>query len=268
MFFRLIAGLSIAAVLCAQSAGDLFQKAPPHVDKALRERIDVFYQGHVDGKWRTADSVVHEDSKDAFFVAQKDQYHGYEVIKIEYLSDFTEARVVAAVDTDFIWPGFGKRRVKIPLTTLWKQDGGEWWWYLRPRTEGVETPFGIMKPGPDPEKSEVYDQISNMPTANTILSKVKVNKTEVLLSSYEPATDEIVVTNGMPGKISLAFRVPTFDGFEYEMDKSELGPGEKATISFRCDPRNAAAKPTLQGKLAISPTNHVILVGVTFAIPP
>ena len=38
---------------------------------------DLFYQAHVDGKFRLADTVVHEDSKDAFFVADKNQYKSF-----------------------------------------------------------------------------------------------------------------------------------------------------------------------------------------------
>ena len=263
-----VVALSLIVAGAAAQNSDLFDRAPPHVDKALRARIDVFYGSHVDGKWRTADTVVHEESKDAFFVAPKDRYHGYDIVRIEYSDNFSAARAVVAVETDLVWPGFGRKRVKVPLTTLWKLDNGEWWWHVRPASEGVETPFGMMNPGPDPEKAEVYDKIANMPTMSAILSQVKVSKTEVLLSSYEPASDEIVVTNDMPGKVSLTFQAPTFTGFEYELDKTELGAGEKAVIVFRCKPENRAAKPTLQGKLAVAPTNHVIPIRITFAIPP
>ena len=56
----------IVSALLAQSPEELFEKAPPHVDQTLRERVKIFYQAHVDGKFRVADTVVHEDSKDAF----------------------------------------------------------------------------------------------------------------------------------------------------------------------------------------------------------
>ena len=58
----------------AQDPADLFRKAPPEVDDALRQRVTAFYQAHVDGKFRAADQFVAEDSKDAFFEAPKRRY--------------------------------------------------------------------------------------------------------------------------------------------------------------------------------------------------
>lgn len=265
--FVLLPGIIVSA-LFGQLQSDLLEKAPPHVDKALRERISIFYQAHVDAKFRLADTVVHEDSKDAFFVAQKDQHKGFEIIKINYSDHFTRARAVVAVDTDFVMPGFGKQLVKIPLTTLWKYADGDWWWCVRPKQEGLETPFGIMKPGPDPEKAAVYDRLANMPSAGAIRGQVQVSKTEVRLSSYEPATDEVIITNGMPGPITLSFTTGSFLGYEAKLDRTELNSGEKAKILFRCDPVDKSAKPTVQAKLRIFPTNRVIPIRITFAIPP
>jgi hypothetical protein len=69
-------------MLLAQGQVDLFQKAPPEVDEALRARVTKFYQAHVDGKYRLADEVVAEDSKDAFFEARKPRYRKFELSRI------------------------------------------------------------------------------------------------------------------------------------------------------------------------------------------
>ena len=45
-------------------------KTADEMDEALRARIHKFYQAHVDAKYRIADQVVAEDSKDLFFAAQ------------------------------------------------------------------------------------------------------------------------------------------------------------------------------------------------------
>ena len=47
--------LTAGGFLAAQPASDLLEKAPPHIDKLLRERVRFFYQAHVDGKFRLAD---------------------------------------------------------------------------------------------------------------------------------------------------------------------------------------------------------------------
>lgn len=55
--------LLFSVVTFAQQSDDLFEKAPPNVDEALRARITEFYQYFVDGKFRDADGLVADDSK-------------------------------------------------------------------------------------------------------------------------------------------------------------------------------------------------------------
>ena len=76
----LAALLSTAAL--AQGPADLFQKAPPEMDQALRERVAAFLQAHVDGKFRLADQYVADESKDAFFEAHKRRYRDFEIVKV------------------------------------------------------------------------------------------------------------------------------------------------------------------------------------------
>ena len=63
--------LLLGGIALAQEAGNIFEKAPPEVDEALRARITRFYQAFIDGKFRLADALVADDSKDVFFAAEK-----------------------------------------------------------------------------------------------------------------------------------------------------------------------------------------------------
>ena len=222
----------------------------------------------MDGKFRLADTVVHEDSKDAFFAVEKNRYKGFEIIKIIYSDNFTRARVVTAVDTDFLMPGFGKRPVTIPLTTFWKYDQGQWWWYVKPRTEGVETPFGMMKPGSAEADSSPWVRLKNMPTVEQIAAQVKVSKTTVQLNPPEASSDEVVVTNHMPGLIKLTFTTEAVDGYEAKLDTGQLGPGKSATIRFRWEAGKPKPARPPRATLQIQPLNRVIPIQVTFSPPP
>ncbi len=250
----------------AQLSNDLLDKAPPHVDQALRGRVSFFYQAHVDGKFRLADTVVHEDSKDAFFVADKNRCKSFDIIKIEYEEEFTKARVVTAVGTDFFMPGPGKLDVTIPLTTLWKLDAGEWWWYVLPRgEEGVETPFGTMKPGAEGDSSSPYHRLQNMPGVEQIGRNIRVNKTELTLSCSSPSSDEVVISNGMPGAITIQYSVDEIEGVTATLDKKELPGGEDAHLKVSCEPREELAGKRLSGTIAISPTGHQIPLTITIS---
>ena len=261
----------LVSVLSAQDAAAVFQKAPPHIDEALRARVTLFYQAHVDGKPRLADAVVHEDSKDAFFAAMKQKYKGFEIVTIKYLENFTRAQVVVAVDGDFVMPGAGLQEYKVPITTLWKMDNGEWWWYVPSAEEGYPTPFGTMKPGPEADaREQVQRAIANMPTVAQIRAQVQVDRAEATLSSYEASSDQVQVVNNMPGSVTLRLvsRGAVPSGYTAAVDPASLGPGEKATVTFHIDPINKYPKPTIRAELHVDPTNAVIPITVRFSNPP
>ena len=258
--------LVFALAAFGQAPSDLFEKAPPVVDAALRARVAKFYQAHVDGKFRVADQVVAEDSKDAFFAADKNRYRGFEITKISYTDEYTKARVVTTCDSDFLMPG--KRfPVKIPMTTLWKVVDGEWFWYVEPKSEVIETPFGKMSGGKEEPAGKVSfeDRMTN-PAA--LARQIKVDRTEVKLSSYEPASAEVSVSNQMPGEISLSLSYNGFPGFKASLDRTKLGAGQTAKILVECKPADKRPKPTLSLQLQIEQTNQVIPIRVTFAVPP
>lgn len=260
--------LSSALALSAQTAAELFAKAPPEVDRALRERISLFFQAHVDGKFRQADQVVAEDSKDAYFAAEKTRYRGFEIVRILYTDNFTRARAVVAVDTDFMAPGIGKIPVKIPLTTLWRLEGGLWWWYVDPDA-GKQSPFGPMHPGPGQSSSPFPFPSPGKPEQlAAMLHQVKVDKNEVRLSSYQPAEDQVTISNALPGAVRLKLDYNGFPGFEATLEREELDPKQSTRLRLRVEPRDRAPKPSVTVTLRIEPTNQVIPIQVTFAVPP
>ncbi|MDP2997757.1 MAG: hypothetical protein Q8N47_09730 [Bryobacterales bacterium] len=256
--------LAFAWAVFGQAPSDLFEKAPPSVDEALRARVTKFYQAHVDGKFRAADQMVAEDSKDAFFAADKTRYKACEIVKIAYSDQFTRARVVTACDSEFVTM-MGRIPVKLPLTTPWKLENGEWFWYIEPRSGGVDTPFGKMEAGPDGNRSPFP---AKMPDAAAIMKQVKVDRTEVRLSSFEPASAEVTVSNHMPGSISLSLSFNGFPGFKARLDRTSLASGQSARILLECKPEDQRPKPTLTLQLTVEPTDQVIPIRVLFAVPP
>lgn len=247
-----------AAALQAQAPAALFDKAPPDVDAALRERVRLFYQAHVDGKFRLADTVVHEDSKDAYFAAEKSRYKGFEIIRINYSENFTRAQVVTAVVTDFAMPGFPSAEARVPVTTLWKLDGGEWWWYVEPPGQGRQTPFGTMKPGEGPGADNPFALLRKMPSAEEIQGQVGVDRTEVRLNPG--GAGEVVVTNRMPGPVTLELELPAQAGFEAKLERADLKANEQTRILFRAPaPAGTGAGEV---RLRVLPVNRVIPIRV------
>ena len=77
------------------------------------------------------------------------------------------------------------------------------------------------------------------------MKQVKVDRTEVRLSSFEPASAEVTISNQMPGSISLSLSFNGFPGFKARLDRTNLASGESAKILLECKPEDQRPKPTL-----------------------
>ncbi len=275
---RILIGFALCAhlVLSQESAPPLERvssdKAPPELDKALRARVSQFYQAHVDAKYRLADLVVSEDSKDLFFAAPKPKYDGFEIVRINYWPDFSKAEAVVATKGSWYIRG-QKMPVTMPLTSNWKVVDGQWFWYVVPVKE-YATPFGPMHRDNADSPAAPATAVAAIPgdprvLAEQILSSVKVDLNEVMLSSYEPATAQVHVSNGMQGNITLRADIDgAFPGLSLEFDQTTIAAGKAATLTIKCDPKDKAAKPTLTARIYVDPTNQIIPVKLMFAIPP
>jgi hypothetical protein len=249
------------------------EKAPPEVDAALRARVKQFYQAHVDAKYRLADQVVAEESKDLFFAAAKPKYRGFEIVRINFMDNFTKAEATVACKGEWYMHG-QQMPVTMPVTSNWKLINGEWFWYIIPVTT-VKTPFGTMNYNAAGEAAaNSAPPVPALPAdphvlAARILSQVKLDRDDVQLSSYEPSSAEIHISNGMPGQITLRSEIDgAFPGLKVELDKTQVGPRETATLKITCDPKDRAPKPTLTARVYVETTNQVLPVKITFAIPP
>lgn len=273
-----------ALLLCSFAAGQEASAPaasetapPPEVDAALRARINHFYQAHVDGKFRIADQVVAEDSKDTFFAAPKQRYQSYEIVRINYKDNFQRADAVVKCAGE--WTARGQRmKVNLVSTSTWKLEDGQWFWYVVPVTERA-TPFGVMhaQTAGQAATSEEQGRQSSaaavlrdpQAAARMILESVKADKKELTLSSYEKSSGEVLITNGMQGSITLRADIDgRFPGLTFSLDKTEVAAGASARLTIVCEPKDRAAKPTLTARVFVEETGQVLPVQLLFAVPP
>lgn len=269
-FFRAALPLLLIAggPASAQSAADLFSKAPPPIDDALRARVKQFYQAHVEAKWRLADKVVAEDSKDTFLGADKIQIKDFEITRINYKENFTQAEVV--VNTHRDWAIRGNRViVPMPVNSLWKVIDGEWYWYTVPYTGGPRaTPFGTMTGGADTGPRVAIPGDPNQ-LAQQLLNKIQVDKTDVMLSSYQTAQDQIVLTNQTDGEVRVEVVLDgTFPGLSATIDKPVVAAHDKATVLLKIDPKDRSPKPMVAGRINVEPLSRSFAFRIQFAVPP
>ena len=229
--FRFIALIACAAAY-AQSPADLFNRPPVDVDQALRARISEFYQDQVDGKFRQAEALVADDTKDLYYAASKPKYLGFEISRIDYSEGFTRAKAVLVLEQYVMIPGFADKPLKVPTPSTWKLVNGQWYWWVDPETLR-ESPWGKMTAGPIGAPG-TQGALPAIPTAKDIekamATQVKTDKPSVTLKGNEP--QQVTITNTAPGLVTLSL-IGVLPGVEAKLDRENIGQGEKVILTLR-----------------------------------
>ncbi len=245
--------------------------APPaRVDKALRGRIQTFFQAHVDGKPRVADQVVAADSKDFFFEIPKPRYLSFEILKIDYSDKFKKATATVNCEEEVMMMGLGKMKVKMPRNSTWRLEGGQWVWYFDQKAP-QDTPFGKMVPGgKTPGGSSGPFQIPKGPKPEDLTGLVTADKSAVKLVN-PPASETVTIKNGMPGWVKLVVERPGIEvpGLEATLDRNDVQGGQNATLTIHYDPKDEKpAQPAAYVNVVVQPLGTVIPIRVVLAESP
>ena len=257
-----------AAGCLAQDPAALFDKAPPNIDEALRARVTKFYQAHVEGKFRAADALVAEDSKDAFFEADKTRCRSFNIMSVKYSDNFSRAVAVVACDTDFPMPMGRPMAVKMPLRSQWKTVDGQWFWYLDPISEReVVTPFGIRNPqNPQQPAAPTAPQVAPMDVEG-LFKQVKTDKQEVSFDPSAAGVNRVLVTNQMPGSISISLEPATLEGLDLQLDRTSLAQGQSAVLSIRYEPVKDRKPSAAVVRVVVSPLRMALPIQIRFGAP-
>jgi hypothetical protein len=246
--------LSLFSIVClAQDPADLFNRPPANVDQALRTRISEFYQDHVEGKFRQAEALVAEETKEFFYSGNKPKYLSFEIRRIDYSEGYTRAKATVLCEQYVLMPGFADKPLKVPVPSLWKLVDGQWYWYVDPEALR-QSPFGRMTPGAVGASNNI--KIPTPEEMNFIFSQVKADKTGVTLKAGE--SDQVTISNGAQGQMSISI-LGAPPGVDVKLDRMDLKSGEKAVLTFRA---GAGAKPGVL-TVRVEQTNQVIPIQVS-----
>lgn len=222
-----------AAALWAQTGAQKGPEPPPDVDKALRARINEFCELHKEGKFRQAEQMVAEDTKDYFYDSGKPRYVSYEIQSIKYNQDFTKATAMVICEQYLPAPGFQGHTVKLLTPFNWKIENGQWMWYVD-KDALLVTPFGKMTLAPRPgDNSAPRDPNAPPPpmiptSVGQFFNLIHADKTD--LSLKPGASDQVTISNGTPGWVTLeiAKQVP---GVEAKLQATLVPSGGKAVLT-------------------------------------
>ena len=235
------------------------QQPAPAVDEveaALRARVEQFYQLQVDKKFRQAEALVAEESKDDYYNRPKLDIKGFSIQEIHLSDNNTRARVTLKGKLTLKMAQLGSQAFEMPMTTSWKMENGQWCWFIDPDLSS-QTPFGRIdrspatarKPGdPPPVKIDVA----------TLMNQVTLDSTSVILDASNPI-QTITVSNNLPGEVNLELTNPQLEGVSIEVERSTLKAGEKSAIRFR---RTSEAKSSGLVRIVASPLNKIFDIRV------
>jgi hypothetical protein len=242
------------------------QQAPSpravQAEKALRSRVEQFYQFQVDKKYRQAEAFVAEDTKDLFIGGKKPDTLGFSIQKVELLDRNTKAKVTVKAKSSMMMIGVGRMPLEVNNLTLWKIEHGQWVWYVDAQAP-VDTPFGkrqIAKgttpPGAPPDLATLA---KGGPDPGALTGQVEIDRASVVLTADQPAST-VIVSNHMPGFVEVSVERPKTPGLSVEVDKPEVAADGKANVRIRRT-ENTTIDETVH--ILVSPLNLVYDVHVT-----
>jgi hypothetical protein len=230
--------------------------AAAEVEAALRARVEQFYKLQVDKKFRQAEAMVADDSKDDYYNRAKQNIEGFSIQQIEFLDNNTRARVTIKGKVILRAAALGSQEFEMPLLTSWKVEDGQWVWYIDRENSG-RTPFGPIKPSTDAAKGATPPPSPRIDVA-TLMSQVTVDHPAVTLNASQPE-QTVTFTNHLPGPVSLELTKPELADVSIELEKSDLRSGETSVIRFRL---TGKAKSAGVVRVLASPLNEVFEIQV------
>ena len=212
----------------------------------MRARVTKFYQAYVDGKARTVEPMVAEESKDNWFASEKIHYGNFEIGKIEFNDDQTRAKVMVLAENtmrvrDTSFTG------KATTASNWKIENGEWRYFILPDQQGHEA-RKVRIPKPD-----------------ELLGKVTANKNEVRLCSCGEPVFDVAIHNAMPGDVQLTLEPVEVPGLRVTLRDTMLKSQQATQLLIEYDGAEKPPAAPVPVILNVQPTGERIVVKLVFA---
>jgi hypothetical protein len=265
---RIRAAWLLPLVVCLSFAQSIFRKAPPDVEEALRARVSQFYAYFQEGKFRQAEALVAEQSRDMFYSAPKVRIQGFKVETIDFTADFQSAKVQVTCQMSQI--GFGGGAMAVPLQGDWKLIDGQWYTVIERRRE---TPFGPVTPAaPSQAPSGASAVLGQNPfLTNPAEALASIQKGALRLESQSlafrrdgPGSGTVVITNGMPGLLEVELEDPKWPGLKLSLSAKSIPPKGQATLRADYDPQAGKLSGARAITLRFLPVNRAETIQLRF----
>ena len=212
----------------------------------MRARVSKFYQAYVDGKARTVEPMVAEESKEKWFSTEKVRYGSFEIGKIEFNEERTLAKVTVLAAATMRMRGSSFSGT-VQAISHWKTEEGEWRYFIDPNDESREA------------------RKVRIPDPGELLGKVTASKSEVRLCGCGEPGFEIAINNAMPGEVHLTLEPVDVPGLRVSLKDSALKPRQSTKLMIEYDGADKPPAAPVPVVVNIAPTGERIVVKLIFS---
>lgn len=262
----------IAAMVAVSASGQLisgqgsapnpFSKAPANVNDALTSRVSEFYQDHVTGKYRKAEALVAEESKDGFYAANKPALESFKIGDITYSDNYQKAKVLIVGKMFMSFMGLsGPQLMDVPFPSYWKVEGGKWAWYIFQDPNRM-TPFGKSNGTSGAASTDPTAAFASAPNLAAIQSGVKADRTEVRFPKSAGAKEVVTLTNQLQGPVTVSLDLQSYPGMSATLEPKEIKAGQKAALTLETAVAKVYANRIV--RVVVKPSNQLIDIIVKF----
>ncbi len=217
-------------------------KVPERVDKALRARVNEFFNYHLEGgtNLHKAMDMVAADTKEEYFAAGKMTLKSFKVDDVKYSDKFDKAVVTCTVTRN--WQiRLQDNIVTLPMVTTWKIEHGKWVWYHdkdRPEWLTMMGPSDLKLIKPNKDGSVTLPKLNDetvMAAAQNILQQGPTTADKLVLrfQSDKAGSDKVPFKNGAPGQVQLELTpMDPVPGLTLKLDRTDVAAGGTGKICW------------------------------------
>jgi len=228
-------------------------------EAALRARVDEFYRLLVDKKFRQAEALVVEDSKDMYYNWGKPDIKGFDIKSVEFLDGGRVAKVTLTVKMVMAVAGAAPVIFNMPSPSTWHLEQGQWALWIDPDIV-LMTPMGKIPPRP----KAAADSGAAAPaplSIETLRNRVLLEQTEVTLTSDSPV-QSVTILNPSATAVDLTLDEHSrgIHGLVTEIVPSHLGSLGQGSVLFRIE---KGVKISETVRIVVAPQNQILEIRVT-----
>jgi hypothetical protein len=249
----------VPAIAWSQQASTTSQAPVSEAESALRARVDEFYRLLVDKKFRQAESLVVEDSKDLYYNWGKPDIKGFDIKSVELLDGGRAAKVAVTVKMFMAVAGAAPVVFNMPSPSTWHLEQGKWSLWIDPNIV-LMTPMGKIPSRPQTTADSAAPAAP--PTGiDAVRNQVLLDHTEVTLTSDVP-TQTVTILNPSAGPVDLTLDEHSrgIRGLVTEIATPHLGSLEQGSVLFRVE---KGVKMSETVKIVVAPQNQILEIRVT-----